>query len=140
MNKEYIQTLEANGIGVTAVRLLIWKAMKDCPQTFSLADLQNTLKTVDKSTISRTIRLFFGHKLIHSIDDGSGSVKYAVCHNDCDCSLDDSHVHFHCRKCEKTFCLENIAIPGIKVPNGFFSESINLVVKGICGECSKFAT
>jgi Fur family ferric uptake transcriptional regulator len=139
MSEDYIQKLESNGIKATAVRLLVWKAMKNCPQMLSLGDLEKILETVDKSTISRTIRLFLEHRMIHSIDDGSGAIKYAVCNDDCDCTINDLHTHFHCRQCGKTFCFENVAIPEISIPSGFVSESVNLVVKGICSDCSKFA-
>jgi Fur family ferric uptake transcriptional regulator len=140
MNDIYIKTLEKRGIKSTSIRILILKTMLGFDRNFSLTDLEYTLETVDKSTISRTIHLFLEHKLIHGIDDGSGSIKYAVCNDDCDCDPDDLHVHFHCRKCGKTFCLENIAIPGIKAPDGLFFESATLVIKGICNECPKFAT
>ena len=60
----------------------------------SLLDLETLLDTVDKSTISRTIALFLSHHLIHSIDDGSGSLKYAVCDNSCNCVVQDLHSHF----------------------------------------------
>ena len=46
------------GIKPTAVRLLIFKAMLEYPQAFSLSDLETALETVDKSTVSRTITLF----------------------------------------------------------------------------------
>lgn len=72
-------------------------------EAFSLLDLENDLDTVDKSTIYRTITLFLTHHLIHAIDDGSGSLKYAVCSNDCNCEVDDLHTHFYCEKCHRTF-------------------------------------
>ena len=94
------------------------------------------LDTVDKSTISRTIALFLSHHLIHSIDDGSGSLKYAVCDNSCNCVVQDLHSHFYCEKCHRTFCLEGTHIPVIDLPEGFTLHSINYVLKGICQECS----
>ena len=45
----------------------------------SVTDLEDKLDTVDKSTIFRTLTLFLSHHLIHGVDDGSGSLKYAVC-------------------------------------------------------------
>ncbi|MDR2472613.1 MAG: transcriptional repressor [Tannerella sp.] len=137
MNALFINKLEESGVNPTAVRLLVFRSMNSFSRMFSLADLEDDLDTVDKSTLSRTIRLFIQHKLIHSIDDGSGSVKYAVCSEGCNCTLDDLHVHFHCHECRTTFCLENVAIPAIKLPQGFVTDNINLVMKGLCSECSK---
>lgn len=106
------------------------------PQAFSMADLENVLETVDKSTLFRTITLFHEKLLIHSIDDGSGSMKYSVCNNNCMCALGDLHVHFSCNRCHKTFCMESISIPQVKLPERFLLESVNFVMKGLCNECS----
>ena len=38
--------------------------------------------------------------------------------------------------CNETICLTNHKIPQIKAPDGFVSENVNLVVKGICDKCS----
>ena len=94
------------------------------------------LDTVDKSTIFRTLTLFLSHHLIHSIDDGTGSFKYAVCSDSCSCDVSDLHTHFHCEKCNKTFCFTNIPTPVVKLPQGFTLNSINYVLKGICPDCA----
>lgn len=132
--------LEDRGIKPTSVRLLILKEMLSSKQAFSLRSLEDALDTVDKSTLSRAITLFHDKLLIHSIDDGSGTMKYSVCSSDCMCSLGDLHVHFTCRKCEQTFCLESISIPPVQLPKGFLLENVNFVLKGLCDSCSKFAT
>lgn len=132
--------LDERGIKPTAMRLLILKAMLSFERAFSLHDLEGVLDTVDKSTIFRTITLFHDNLLIHSIDDGSGSMKYSVCSNSCSCSLGDMHLHFHCTHCGNTFCLESISIPEIPLPDNFLLKSVNFVLKGYCADCSKLAT
>lgn len=134
--KEYEERLLVRGIKPTAIRLLILKAMINYPQTFSLLDMEMALDTVDKSTLFRTITLFHEKHLIHSIDDGSGSVKYSVCRENCMCGIDDLHVHFNCVRCQKTFCLESISIPEVALPDGFLLENVNFVMKGLCNHCS----
>ncbi|MDL2257279.1 transcriptional repressor [Bacteroidales bacterium OttesenSCG-928-I14] len=138
--KELEERLLARNIRPTAVRLLVFRAMLDYPQAFSLTDLETVLVTVDKSTLFRTISLFHENLLIHSIDDGSGSIKYSVCSAECMCSVGDLHVHFKCTHCQKTFCLKSIAIPSVKLPEKFLLESVNFVMKGLCDKCSMFAT
>lgn len=132
----YEHKLQERGIRVTAVRLLILKAMMSHPQAFSLADMEEKLDTVDKSTLFRTISLFHNKRLIHSIDDGSGSMKYSVCSSACLCMPADLHAHFACTGCKKTFCLEGVHIPQVKMPEGFELESINFVMKGLCAACA----
>ncbi|MCD7971081.1 MAG: transcriptional repressor [Candidatus Azobacteroides sp.] len=138
--QEYEERLLARGIKPTAVRILILKAMLSYSQAFNLADLEAALDTVDKSTLFRTIMLFHEKLLIHSIDDGSGSVKYSVCNKNCMCAIDDMHVHFTCSHCKKTFCLESISIPRVSLPDNFLLQSVNFVLKGLCDQCSKLAT
>jgi Fur family ferric uptake transcriptional regulator len=136
MESTYAGRLEARGIKPTAIRLLVFRAMLGHRQAFSLPELEESLGTVDRSTLFRTITLFHEKLLIHSIDDGSGSMKYSVCHSNCTCSLSDLHVHFSCTKCKKTFCMENIPIPEVQLPPGFLLENINFVLKGLCRNCS----
>ena len=49
------QLLEKAGVRVTSVRLLIWREIRHTfTGAFSLADVEDALPTVDKSTIFRT--------------------------------------------------------------------------------------
>lgn len=133
---KYLELLEKREIKPTAMRLLILKTMMQQKLAFSLLDLENELDTVDKSTIYRTITLFLAHRLIHDIDDGSGSLKYAVCSIECDCEVSDLHAHFYCESCHHTFCLNSTHIPMVQLPKGFSIQSVNYVVKGLCSDCS----
>ncbi|MFC2385194.1 MAG: transcriptional repressor, partial [Hoylesella saccharolytica] len=91
----YIDKLTLRDIKPTAIRLLVLRQMMRGDEAVSLPEMERLLPTVDKSTISRTLSLFLLHRLIHAIDDGSGSLKYAVCADDCDCSVEDEHTHFY---------------------------------------------
>lgn len=134
--QHYLDMLARRGIQPTAIRLLVLDALAQARQSLSLADLDDLLDTVDKSTIYRTLTLFLGHRLIHSIDDGTGSFKYAVCSDDCSCDVADLHAHFHCEHCNRTFCFANLPAPLVSLPEGFTIRSINYVLKGLCPECA----
>ena len=136
MENECIAKLERRDIKPTAMRVLILRTMMAIPRAVSLADLEEELDTVDKSTIFRAITLFHAHHLIHCIDDGSGALKYAVCSDDCDCSVSDLHSHFYCERCHRTFCFENIHVPVVNLPDGFTVLSVNYVLKGVCPACA----
>jgi len=135
-----IKLLEVKGIKPTSTRILVWDTMLKFTEAFSLGDLEKKLLSIDKSTISRIIHLFNDNGLIHKFDDGSGSVKYSVCQEDCGCSEGDYHLHFYCNYCKKAFCLENVPVPQIELPGNMELESVNLVIKGYCGKCDKIAT
>lgn len=132
-----VNKMRHRDIKPTATRILILHAMMRGDETVSLPDLERLLPTVDKSTISRTLSLFLLHRLVHAVDDGSGALKYAVCADDCDCSVEDEHTHFYCEQCHRTFCLKRIAVPVVDLPPGFVLGSVNYVVKGLCPECAE---
>ena len=135
-NSEYLDRLKKRGIKPTSLRVLILRTMMHENRAVSILDIESELETVDKSTIFRTVTLFLSHHLIHSIDDGSGSLKYAVCGNSCTCAVEDLHSHFYCNSCHKTYCLEGIDVPVVELPVGFSLQSINYVLKGIGFVCS----
>ncbi len=130
--------MKAAGVRPSPVRLLIAKALSEAPGPVSGLDIECALATVDRSSITRALALFLSSGLVHTIEDGSGSVKYELCHKfhrhaDAD---PDLHPHFHCVACGRTFCLHDQAIPELQLPPGFRAFSANLVFKGTCADCA----
>ncbi|SNR69303.1 Fur family transcriptional regulator [Lutibacter flavus] len=131
------QILESKNIRVTAMRMLIYKFLVEKEVAVTLSDIENAFEKADRTTLYRTIKTFEEKDIVHQIDDGTGITKYALCEKDCNCEIEtDLHLHFHCTNCNKTICLTENKIPKITVPDGFISENVNLVVKGICDKCS----
>lgn len=136
MVKELENKLNEKAIRPTAMRLLVLQALSGQEAAFSLSDLENAFDKSDRVTLFRTLKTFQENGLVHSIDDGTGAPKYALCQEGCECSIEhDLHVHFHCRICSETFCLPKYKIPEINLPDTFRGEEANLVVKGVCGKC-----
>ena len=48
------------------MRILILRTMLEQPCALSVADLEDVLVTVDKSTIFRTLTMFLQHHLVHA--------------------------------------------------------------------------
>lgn len=135
-NREAIeQELRQHGVRVTAVRLMVWRTLKECDNTFSLADAEELLPTVDRSTVFRTLRLLAENHLLHEVDDGSGVLKYCVCR--CSGQHHLSHVHFSCVKCGTTFCIKNQEVPVVDLPEGFELGDVEYVIKGRCPKCAQ---
>lgn len=128
--------ISKSGVRPTAVRLLIYRFMKSSSNPVSSIDIEAALETVDRSTISRTLSVFLENDLIHSIDDGSGLLKYEVCRGEHDHSIHDMHVHFRCIRCGKTVCLPTTSIPLVDLPAGFVAMNVNYVISGQCDKCS----
>ncbi|CAG9177853.1 hypothetical protein LMG23992_03586 [Cupriavidus laharis] len=49
------------------------------------------------------------------------------------------HSHFHCTRCDRTFCLDDGSMPAQpatpRVPSGFAIEHVELTVNGVCADC-----
>lgn len=126
--------LEQHEVKPTANRLTLLRELAKATHPLSLRDLEERIGTIDKSNLFRALTLFRKAHLVHVIEDGSDSVKYELC-RDGSASHDDLHVHFHCELCHRTFCLEEVHIPCVVLPEGYRATSVNYVVKGICPEC-----
>ncbi|SMO93922.1 Fur family transcriptional regulator, ferric uptake regulator [Saccharicrinis carchari] len=137
MKKEIDKKLQNKNIKPTPMRQLVLQVLTEQKTAISLPELEHKFEKADKATLYRTLKTFENKKLIHSIDDGTGSVKYALCQDTCQCHPEDLHVHFLCTKCNQTYCLNDFPIPEINLPNSFSLESVNMVVKGICSNCKK---
>ena len=137
MNDELDKKLQDKNIKPTAMRELVLKVLTEQKTAISLPELEEKFDRADKSTLYRTLKIFEDKKLIHSIDDGTGAVRYAVCTDTCECKPEDLHVHFLCTVCNQTYCLNEIPVPEINLPHGFTLESVNMVVKGVCPNCQK---
>lgn len=130
------QRLTHRGVKLTAMRLLVYEQLEQARQPLSLRELEDRMQTADRSTIFRTLALLQQHHLVHSIEDGSGVLKYEVCHGHDECTIDDQHTHFYCQRCHRTFCFHETRIPQVDLPEGFQMYSINYMVKGLCPKCA----
>lgn len=116
----------------TSNRIMVMREIIAMDHTFTLSEMEERLETIDKSTLFRTLTLFLEHKLLHEVDNGSGSKIYCRC----ECRpVHGPHVHFTCTSCGKTFCIKNIDTSSIPHPEGFEIEEVNCVMKGLCPEC-----
>lgn len=134
---EYINELiVSHGLRPTAARLMVARALSESSGPMSVADLELKLETVDKSVIFRTLCAFRDAHLVHTIEGGSEGVCYELCKSKMHGHDEDVHVHFHCLKCGRTFCFEDIPVPGVRLPEGYTAETSTYIVKGLCPCCA----
>ena len=138
MFTELEDKLTGKQISPTAMRLRVLEYLLEQDKALSLADVEKGLQHTDRVTVYRTLKTFEEHSLIHSIEDGTGATKYALCNDDCEPNgkHHDLHVHFYCKICEETTCLPKTAIPKLYLPDGYLLEEMNLTAKGVCEKCS----
>ena len=132
-----INWLTQKDVKPTSNRILVLKKLKAEARPVTLLDLSNKMLTMDKSSIFRVLTLFAQHDVVHAFEDGRGVVHYELCHHDGDDHHSHGHLHFYCEQCQQTYCLEDVAIPTIEMPDGFHPHSVSFVVKGICPKCNE---
>lgn len=135
MKADAINVLEKADIRPTVNRILVVDALMHSKHPMSMMDLETQLETLEKSSIFRVLTLLLQHDVVHAIEDGRGIVKYEMCHGDGHCSVDDMHAHFYCEKCHNVYCLEEISLPKVDLPEGYELKSINFMIKGTCPNC-----
>lgn len=135
-NNQEIAVFQHLDIRPTSVRIVVFRAISKFKDTFNLQDIETELDWMDKSSIFRTLTLFSEKKMLHTINDGSGTQKYCLCHNLGKCDTRELHCHFHCVKCGKTYCLNSVSPSHIEVPEGFIVEKTNYIIDGICSSCA----
>lgn len=126
-----------HGVKVTANRLLIAQALQEAGRPLSMTELEDRLETIDKSNIFRALTAFRDAHLVHVLEDSGDGVRYELCLSHHDDDDDDVHVHFYCIKCRRTFCLHEVPVPPVRVPDGYEAQSVSYLVKGLCPECGK---
>lgn len=130
------QELLNHQIKPTAMRLLVLEYLLKRPTAISLNDIEKGMHPADRITIYRTLKTFEQNGLAHTIDDGTGVHKYALCDEACSpTEHHDLHVHFYCVICKETYCLPDSHIPKVGLPDGFGFTEMNLIVKGHCNKC-----
>lgn len=133
---QFEQILTEAGIRPTAIRQMVLKEIIAYDHTFTLNEMEQRIGTIDRSTLFRTLMLFVGRKILHDIDNGSGSKLFCRC--ECTHSHHHApHIHFTCTVCHETFCIKDIDISTIPLPTGYEVTEVNLVMKGICPKCKK---
>lgn len=136
-NKNIEQKLISKKVKPTAMRLLVMEYFVSINTAISLRQIESHFDNSDMSTLYRTLKKFVEHNILHTIDDGTGTIKYAKCIEGCICAKEDLHYHFHCLNCKKTICLTEQSIPSVKLPNNYTMSEANMVVKGMCADCQK---
>ena len=135
-DEDPVSLMQEHGVKPTANRILILRTLLQAGRPLSMTEIETDLESVDKSIISRTLSAFREARLLHVLADGGESVRYEVCHCAAEDEDTDRHVHFHCTRCGRTYCLEELPVPAVSLPEGYNAEHVNFVVEGICPACS----
>ncbi len=126
--------LKSRKLAATAIRrqVLAMLARPGCALTSK--EIETELGEVaDRVTIYRTLKVLCEHHILHKIVMDQQEVKYKLI----DQQKGSDHPHFYCASCHLLMCLSPQVINKKLVPEGFQVHSTQVVMEGICLECSK---
>src|SRR3989337_3330036 len=137
MNTDIKEILKRSQLSVTASREKILHLFLEQAGALGHGDIEKKAgEKVDRVTGYRTLQVFVEKGIIHTIPTADNSIRYALCKDECsEGHHHDHHIHFECTSCGNTTCLEEVMIPQIKLPTGFRSQEIEIVVSGKCKYC-----
>ena len=129
--------LKRNQLSVTDSRKKILELFQEKNRALAHSDIEKSAgEKFDRVTVYRTLQTFVEKGIIHNIPTPDNSILYALCKDECTTGHHhDNHVHFICDQCGVTYCLDSVVTPEVKLPPGFKPNEINVVAKGVCGNC-----
>mgnify|MGYP001210654803 CR=1 FL=1 len=134
---DFTQLLKINGLKVTKPRLRVLEVISDKKTAINQPELEKVFGSeIDRVTLYRILSSFEEKGILHKVFDLHGTATFAICSPKCSADHHhDQHVHFICSECNSVFCLDEISVPKINIPNNFSLNSIAINAVGICDSC-----
>ena len=131
------QTLTNHALRQTPVRRAVLQALAESPFALSGGELEQQLGPgTDRITLYRTLKSFEENGLIHRVIDSTDIIRYAACSIECSAQAHfDNHVHFKCTACQHIYCLNQVAIPAVTLPDKFEAQTRDYLLAGVCRAC-----
>ncbi|MBN2663073.1 MAG: transcriptional repressor [Bacteroidales bacterium] len=87
----------------------------------------------DRTTFYRSFKTLLDKNIIHKIVVDNQVVKYAL---DNSITLKVHHAHFYCYQCGAVKCMDEIPVTSPKLPDGFYIQETEVIIKGLCDKCN----
>src|SRR5215211_8593575 len=139
INSKLNEILRRKNLSVTDSRKKILSLFLSSHDALAHGDIEKKAgEKFDRVTVYRTLQTFVEKGIIHTIPTTDNSVRYALCKAECtEGHHHDDHIHFICIHCGSAICLEDVAVPDIGLPIGYSQNTVEVVVKGICNDCTQ---
>ena len=129
--------LKMKNLSITDGRKKILSLFVQSKDALAHADIEKKAgEKFDRVTIYRTLQAFVEKGILHTIPTADNTILYALCKDCREGHHYDDHVHFVCSNCNKTICLDDIVSPQIQLPEGYIAHNVQVVINGICKDCS----
>lgn len=137
MNTKVEEILKHNNLSITDSRKKILGLFLTHAGALAHGDIEKRAgEKFDRVTVYRTLQAFVEKGILHTIPTSENSIRYALCTDSCyEGHHHDDHVHFVCRLCGKTTCINDAFIPEVKLPKGYSTNQVEVLVHGVCKDC-----
>ena len=131
------QTLTRHALRQTPVRRVVLQVLVDSPFALSGNEIEQQIgPATDRVTLYRTLKSFEENGLVHRVIDSTDIIRYAACSIECSAQAHfDNHVHFKCTACQRIYCLNQVAIPPVTLPDKFEAQTRDYLLAGVCRAC-----
>ena len=136
VNNRLNDILKHKHLSVTESRRKILTLFLNSKDALNHSDIERKAgEKFDRVTVYRTLQTFVEKGIIHTIPTSDNAVLYALCRDCAEGNHQDDHVHFICRNCGTTICLDDVVFPDIKLPEGYIAHSVQVLIDGVCKKC-----
>jgi Fur family ferric uptake transcriptional regulator len=131
--------IRATGARVTRQRVLVLDFLLGQEKSLTHHEIQSHLskklhEELDPVTLYRVLEWLTENELIHRIAGADQVWRFSAGAG----HHAHEHAHFQCTRCEQVTCFTELALPRkIKLPDGFQTQEIDFLIKGICASCSR---
>ncbi|MFJ5381473.1 Fur family transcriptional regulator [Cupriavidus sp. CER94] len=130
------------GARVTQPRVAILACLIDAQAALTHQEVIDRLPAdgdVDRVTVYRVLDWLVDQGLAQKRAGNDRVFRFTLLeHEAARAEVHRQHSHFHCTRCDRTFCLESAGKSvAPKVPSGFAVDHVELTVNGVCAECGK---
>lgn len=123
----------------TLSRLALIQALQSSNLPLSENEIRDRMhEQYDRITFYRNVQTLADSGIIHRIVIDNTLVKYALncCGKEKEHQHSENHVHFYCKNCGQTICLDAIPVHSYPLPEGFSMTDCEVVIKGYCNLCT----
>lgn len=134
---DYKEILRCNKLSLTSHRMELLGILSSCNKAISEKDLEIMMNgNCNRTTIYRNLNSLVEKKIVHRILSGE-AIKYKLANGKKENSKKTDHLHFECKSCSSTYCLEELQVQDYKLPDGFTKLENQFLIFGICNNCKK---
>jgi Fur family ferric uptake transcriptional regulator len=117
-------------------RVLIFLLEQARPLTHHEIHDQLPGDAIDAVTLYRVLEWLTANNMIHRIAGADQVWRFSASSGAKPGHQDHDHAHFQCTNCDSVTCFNDMPLPKRKkMPDGFTSQEVEFLIKGICPRC-----